>query len=175
MKPLGPALALALAVLAPVGARAQDVAGALTAGFVYADGDPGAAALLDVWIPVDVLRLGACFGAGAIPSDRDERNRVMMPVGASIGLYVPGDVVFSLRARGGLWGGATQDVKLTAGGFVGGGVGLGFHVSPDVTASLVFETWGILGAGETWAIVPGVSLEWGHPVTATDEEEDEHG
>jgi len=159
---LGPAIAL-LALLAPLRAGAQDVAGALTAGFVYADGDPGANAMLDVWIPVDILRLGACFGVGAIPSERDDRNRVMMPVGASLALFTPGDVSFSLRLRGGMWSGATQDVKVTAGGFVGGGAGLGLRLSPDVTVSAVLEAWGLFGAGETWAIVPGLALEWGHP------------
>jgi hypothetical protein len=163
-------LALALAMLGTSGAQAQDVAGALTAGFVYADGDPGAAALLDVWIPVDVLRFGACFGVGAIPSERDDRNRVMMPVGASVALFAPGEVTFSLRLRGGIWGGATQDVKVTAGGFVGGGAGLGLHLSPAVTLSAVVEAWGLLGAGETWAVVPGLALEWGHP---SEDEEDE--
>ena len=162
MRQLGPALAL-LALLGTSGAKAQDIAGALTAGFVYADGDPGAVALLDVWVPVDVLRFGACFGVGAIPSERDDRNRVMMPVGASVALFTPGDVTFSLRLRGGIWGGATQDVKVTAGGFVGGGAGLGLHLSPEVTLSAVLEAWGLFGAGETWAVVPGLAFEWGHP------------
>lgn len=152
-------------------ASAQDVAGALTGSFVYADGDPGASATLDVWVPIDVLRIGGFVGVGTTPAERDARNRVMMPFGASVALFFPGDVVFSLRARGGLWTGATQEVKLTAGGFVGGGAGLGFQVSPSVTASLVFEAWGIFGAGETWAILPGIALEWGHPVPDDSEEE----
>lgn len=174
MSPARPLAFLAAALVAsgvsPAAASAQ-VAGAVSGSFVYADGDAGGAAMLDVWAPVDVLRFGGFFGVGAILADRDERNRVMMPVGASVGLFVGDDVVFSLRARGGVWGGATQDVKLTLGAFLGGGAGLGFHISPEVTASAVFEVWGILGSGETWAIAPGLSLEWGHPVPPVDLDE----
>lgn len=156
-------LAFVLGAL-PSRSAAQDVAGALSAGFVDADGDPGAVALLDLFVPFEFLRLGGFMGVSSIVSDRDERNRVMMPVGASVALVADVGVVLSLRARGGLWGGATQDVKLTLGGFVGGGVGIGFHLSPSVSVSAMIEAWGILGAGETWAVVPGLSLEWGHPV-----------
>jgi hypothetical protein len=147
----------------PSSADAQ-VAGSLGASLVISDGDLGGAAMLDVWAPIDVIRLGGFVGVSAIVSDRDERNRVMMPVGASAGLFLGDDVVFSLRARGGVWGGATQENKLTIGAFLGGGAGLGFHVSPEVSVSAAIEVWGILGAGETWAIAPGLSLEWGHPV-----------
>jgi hypothetical protein len=157
-------VALALSALAPESARADDVAGAVTGSFVYADGDAGGAAMLDVWFAAGVFRIGGCFGVGATPAERDARNRVMMPLGVSMALYFPGDAVFSLRARGGVWAGATQDVKLTVGGFVGGGAGLGFAISPSVTLSAVFEAWGVLGDGETWAIVPGLAVEWGHPV-----------
>lgn len=176
----GPACALllwAVTGLGPATAAAQDldVAGALTASFISSDGDPGGIAMLDVWAPIGVLRLGGFVGAGAIFAERDSHNRVMMPVGASVALVFDGDLVFSLRGRGGVWGGATQDVKLTLGGFLGGGAGMSFHVSPGATVGAVVEVWGILGAGETWAIVPGLTLEWGHPVAAveTDSDRDE--
>lgn len=160
----------------PAGARAQDVAGAVTGSFVMADGDPGAAAMLDVWAPLSIVRLGGFFGVSSIVSDRDAHNRVMMPVGASLALMVDaGPVLLSILGRGGLWGGATQDVKLTIGGFVGGGVGLGFHISPSVSVSAQVELWGILGAGETWALSPGISIAWGHPEPETDDDVSEDG
>jgi hypothetical protein len=167
------ALATLITTMPSSPASAQ-VAGAVSASFVYADGDAGGAAMIDVWAPIDVVRIGGFFGVGALLADRDERNRVMMPVGASVGLFFGDDVTFSLRARGGLWGGATQETKLTVGGFFGGGAGIGLRLSPEVSASAVLEVWGILGAGETWAVAPGLSLEWGHPVPAPpDDEEDD--
>jgi hypothetical protein len=174
-------LALALfvaasALAAPAPARAQDVAGAVTGSFVMADGDPGAAAMLDVWAPLSIVRLGGFFGVSSIVSDRDAHNRVMMPVGASLALAIDaGPVLLSVVGRGGLWGGATQDVKLTIGGFVGGGVGLGFHISPSVSVSAQVELWGILGAGETWALSPGISIAWGHPEPESDVGADDGG
>lgn len=164
-------LILALGCLSARSAQADDVAGALTGAVVVADGDVGGVAMLDVWAPFDVLRIGGFVGVGAIVADRDDRNRVMMPVGASIALVFGDDVRFSLLGRGGMWGGSTQDTKLTVGGFLSGGLGLGFLISPTVSVGGQLEIWGVLGAGETWAIVPGLSLAWGHPSPSVDVEE----
>lgn len=170
------ALALTTTSVA-VPARAQDVAGAVTGSFVIADGDPGAAAMLDVWAPLSIVgaivRIGGFFGVSSIVSERDAHNRVMMPVGASLALMIDaGPAIISIVGRGGVWGGATQEVKLTLGGFVGGGVALGFHLSPSVSVSAQVELWGVLGAGETWALAPGISIAWGHDAP---EMEDESG
>jgi hypothetical protein len=167
------ALVLALGCLPGRAAQADDVAGALTGAAVVADGDVGGVVLLDVWAPFDVLRIGGFVGVGAIVADRDERNRVMMPVGASIALVFGDDIRFTLLGRGGMWGGSTQDTKLTVGGFLSGGLGLGFSISPTVSVGGQLEIWGVLGAGETWAIVPGLSLAWGHPVASVTEEPEE--
>jgi len=164
-------LAVTLGCLPTLSAQADDVAGALTGAVVVADGDVGGVALLDVWAPFDVLRIGGFVGVGAIVADRDDRNRVMMPVGASIALVFGDDVRFTLLGRGGMWGGSTQDTKLTVGGFVSGGIGLGFSISQAVSVGGQLEIWGVLGAGETWAVVPGLSLAWGHPVASVELEE----
>lgn len=164
-------LAVTLGCLPTLSAQADDVAGALTGAVVVADGDVGGVALLDVWAPFDVLRIGGFVGVGAIVADRDDRNRVMMPVGASIALVFGDDVRFTLLGRGGIWGGSTQDTKLTVGGFVSGGIGLGFSISQAVSVGGQLEIWGVLGAGETWAVVPGLSLAWGHPVASVELEE----
>lgn len=158
------ALAVALGCMPARSAQADDVAGALTGAVVIADGDVGGVAMLDVWAPFDVLRIGGFVGVGAIVADRDERNRVMMPVGASIALIFGQDVRLTVLGRGGMWGGSTQDTKLTVGGFLSGGLGLGFAISESVSVGAHVDVWGILGAGETWAVAPGLSLTWGHPV-----------
>lgn len=156
------ALAAALALTSrPVGA--QDVAGSLAGQLLLADGDVGGGALLDVWAPLDWFRVGGFLGIGVIPSERDDaRNRVMMPAGVSVaGRWDGGGVAFSLRARGGLWGGATQATKLTVGGFVGGGLTLGWQASPEIAVVAGIEVWGIFGAGETWCIPFSIGIEWG--------------
>lgn len=169
------ALALAAGLaLAPRVARAQDVAGSLAGHLLIADGDTGGGATLDVWAPIDWLRLGGFVGVGVIPADRDARNRVMMPAGVSVAArWDGGGVAFSLRARGGVWGGATQEAKLTLGGFVGGGATLGWQVSPRVALFVGIEVWGVFGAGESWCVPLSVGLEWGPeapaPSTAIDD------
>lgn len=162
---VGSAAALALAVTlaaAPPAARAQDVAGSLSAGVLVADGDVGGGATLDLWAPFDGFRVGGFLGIGVIPADRDPRNRVMMPAGVSLATHWDlGGVSLGLRARGGLWGGATQEVKLTVGGLVGGGVALGWQASAEISVFASAEFWGILGAGETWCLPLSLGIEWG--------------
>ena len=95
------AAAIAMAIAAgPSSASAQDVepSGALTAHFLVSDGDLGGAAMLDVWAAFEWLRVGGFFGAGAIPSDRDEHNRVLMPFGLSVAAVLPTEYV-SIEVR----------------------------------------------------------------------------
>lgn len=129
-----------------------------------AEGDVGGAVSADVWCAIDAFRFGAFFGVGALPSAADELNRVMMPLAASIGVEVAGELVgFSLRARGGIWGGATQEVKLTAGGFVGGSAYFLVRLGPEAFLSLGLEVWGVLGPGQTVVFAPTVGLTWSPP------------
>ncbi len=175
------ALALTLAsALAPATLAAQDVAvaGALNGHLVVADGDLGGGAMADVWARFDWLRIGAFLGVSSVSSVRDTHNRIAMPIGLSIALVADtGLVELQLRVRGGMWGGATQEVKLTAGGFVGGGPYLAFDLGGGASIGAGIEAWGILGVGETWAIAPGLTLAWGAPVPepALEEEEQEAG
>lgn len=161
------ALTATLTVLALLGvtahASAQDVpAGAVQAHFVASpDTELGGAFTADLWYPIESFRLGGFVGVGAVPSEVDERNRVFMPLGASVAFEAIGDGAgVSLRARGGLWGGATQAVKLTAGGFVGGGAYLLFHLGGGTTLSVGLDVWGLFGAGETALFAPSLGFTW---------------
>ncbi len=163
-------LAAALAAVAvsvalgasPARAQLDQPAGAAHAHFVASpQGDIGGGLSADIAYAMDIFRLGGFFGVVAVPSDEDTRNRIFMPLAASLGIELLGDVVgFSLRARGGLWGGATQEVKLTAGGFVGGGAYLLIALGPGVGISLGLDVWGLFGDGETALIAPGAGLSW---------------
>jgi hypothetical protein len=170
------ALASALA-LAPARACAQvEPAGALGVHMLVADGDLGGLVMLDVWAAVDWLRVGGFVGAGAIPSDRDEHNRVMMPLGISAAAHVVATehLALSVRLRAGLWGGATQAEKLTVGGFFGGGAYLGFQLGGGALIDVGADVWGVIASdawrtpvgpddrvsASTWVIAPGVGLSW---------------
>jgi hypothetical protein len=144
-------------------ASAQDgPAGAVQGVFLASpDGDFGAGLLGDLWVPLDMFRIGGFFGVAAVPSAVDARNRIFMPLGVSLALQVPADdVSVAFCARGGLWGGATQEVKLTVGGFVGGGAYLTASLGGGVALTVGMELWGILGDGETLLFAPGLGLSW---------------
>jgi len=161
-----PVLFLVTALASP--ARAQELSGALGAGPVIADGDVGGGGWVDLWAAFDWLRIGGFTGAITIPSSRDARNRIATPVALSVAAVANlGDVDLELRARGGMWGGATQEVKLTVGGFVGGGAFLDFHLGGGVSVGGGVEVWGFLGAGETWAVAPSLTLTFGPPPPAS--------
>jgi hypothetical protein len=155
-------VAAALASAAPSRVAAQDPVGAVQGHFLASTApDVGGALSADLWFPIGIFRIGGFLGVGAVPSPNDVYNRIFMPVGASVALEIAGDVVgVSLRARGGMWGGATQAVKITAGGFVGGGAWLLFHLSEAVSVSVGMDVWGLFGDGETALFAPGVGLTW---------------
>ncbi len=158
------AFALALSVAAP--AAAQDAfAGGVQGHFLASpQGDLGAGLSADLWYALEMFRFGGFFGVAAVPAEEDLRNRIFMPLGASIGFEAVGDVVgVSIRARGGLWGGATQEVKLTAGGFVGGAAYLLFALGGGVAVNVGLEVWGVFGDGETALFSPSAGLTWSPP------------
>lgn len=176
------ALTAALLCAAPSLAGAQDApAGAVSAHMLVSAStgsqsgldpdlwvpDLGGALGVDLWVPLDIFRVGGFLGVGVLPSANDEHNRVFMPLAASVGLEVLGEVVgVSLRARGGLWGGATQEVKLTAGGFVGGGAYLLFNLGAGAALAVGMDVWGLLGDGQTALFAPGVGFTWTPTVPA---------
>lgn len=159
------AIALALAAgccVAPAVARAQDPVGAVQGHFFASPApDVGGGLSADLWFPIGIFRIGGFLGVGAVPSPNDAYNRIFMPVGASLALEIGGETIgVSLRARGGMWAGATQAVKITAGGFVGGGAWLLFRLSETVNLSVGMDVWGLFGDGETALFAPGVGLSW---------------
>lgn len=177
-------------IVAAAPARAQDApAGAVGLHFSFGElrteedeetgersmhADLGGLIGADLWFPIDWLRLGAYLGVGAIPSDVDVRNRIYMPLAASVAAELLFDQVgVSIRARGGLWAGATQEVKITAGGLVGGGLHLLVHLGGGTALSLGMDVWGILGDGETAVFAPGIGLSWNPAfLDAVDEADD---
>jgi hypothetical protein len=166
LRPLALALLLGsatvLAAAAPV--RAQELSGALSAGPIIADGDVGGGAWVELWAAFDWFRIGGLTGALTIPSARDSHNRFATPLAVSVAAIVDlGDVDLDFRLRGGLWGGSTQEVKMTAGGFVGGAAFLDFHLGGGASLGGGLEVWGFLGAGATWAIAPTLTLTFGPP------------
>lgn len=171
-------LVAALGALAPR-AAAQDVAapsGALTGHFLVADGDLGGAVLLDVWAQLDWARVGGFVGAGAIPAERDDRNRVMMPFGISLaGNLATGELVtLQLRVRLGGWAGATQSEKLAGGVFAGGGAYVGFSIGHGALVLIGADAWAVVSSdawrprmtpddpisASTWVITPALGLAW---------------
>lgn len=148
--------------LAPETARAQELAGSLDAGAVIADGDAGGGLWVDLYAAFDWFRIGGFLGAAVIPSPRDARNRLATPVGLALAAVANvGDVDLGLRLRGGLWGGSTQEAKLTAGGFLGGGAFFAVHLGGGASLGAGVEVWGFLGAGATWAVAPSLTLTFG--------------
>lgn len=163
---LGAAALVALS-LACAPASAQDApAGSVSAHLLASpSADVGGALGADLWYPIDVFRVGGFFGVAVLPSGQDAENRIFMPLAASVGIELLGEIVgFSLRARGGLWGGATQEAKLTAGGFVGGGAYLLFNLGAGVGLGVGMDVWGVLGDGESALFAPGLGLTW-NPAT----------
>lgn len=174
------ALLGALVLAAP--ARADDPAGSLmAAALADPEGDVGAGAMIDLGMPIEnVLRLGGSLGVGSLVSTRDETNRVVMPLGVYVGvvLSLSPDLSILLRARGGIWGGATQEVKLALGGFVGGGVALGISLGSGVSFDIGLDVWGTLGGpnlgtgapSDAVLFAPGLGLSWGGVDVAADPE-----
>jgi len=157
------ALTLALVLATPSLVSAQTLAGALNAGAAFdGNGDVGAGAWVDIWAAFDWARVGGFAGAMTIPSQTDAFDRFAAPVGVSLAAIANlGDYDLDLRARGGFWGGSTQDAKMTAGGFVGGAAFLDVHLGGGASLGAGVEVWGFFGAGSTWAVVPTLTLTWG--------------
>lgn len=175
-----PATLLALSLFAPTvaladdGDEVHDVGLRLGGHFVIAPDRPatmagarddapfGGAGIVDAFGTLGPLELGGFFGVSATPSVNDVYNRVNMLLGAAATLALELDpVVVYVGARGGLWGGATQDMKLGAGGMVGGSLYLGIDLGADVTLDMGLDVWGLLGEGSELQIAPGLRLTFG--------------
>ena len=158
------AVALSASALAPTAARADDPGGAIAGQLYVSDGDVGGGGMIDLWGTVGPLRLGGFFGVTSIPSARDWHNRTMMPAGVHVSLAIDLEAIdLVIVARGGVWGGASQESKMLAGGVVGGGVYVDVALEGGVAVGGGAELLGFFGGGDTWAVVPALRLTWGRP------------
>ncbi|MBX7193603.1 MAG: hypothetical protein K1X94_16220 [Sandaracinaceae bacterium] len=171
----GPVLSLAIAALAlglvaaPASeARADDPGGSIVGQLYVSDGDVGGGGMIDVWGAIGPLRLGGFFGVAAVPSGRDWHNRTMMPAGVHVSLAIDLSAVdLVIVARGGLWGGASQEAKMLVGGLVGGGAYVDVALDGGIALGAGAEVLGLFGGGDTWAVIPGLRLTWGRAVPST--------
>ncbi len=157
-----------LSVLAPAReARAEGPGGSILGQLYVSDGDIGGGGMIDVWGALGPLRLGGFFGVLSIPSARDWHNRTMMPAGAHVSLALDLSVVdLVIVARGGIWGGASQESKLLAGGMFGGGAYLDVALDGGIAVGGGLEAFAFFGGGDTWAVVPALRLTWGRTIPA---------
>lgn len=171
-------LATWLVVSAPI-ARAQDSsetgdpAFALTgglavrAGSIRGDSQLGGVLLFDVWYARGPLRLGGSTGITALFGD-DEETRTLAPLLASIAIESLGPRLgFSMRFRGGLWAGATDD-GLRAGPMLAGGLFLHYLVDPRISIAAGVDTLFLFSHGDTSLFVPSISLVF-RPGTSPDD------
>lgn len=145
-------------------AHAQDpFAGRVGASvLVSTRGDVGGAVHSDLWFAADVFRVGGFLGAGVVPAEEDARNRVYMPVGASLALITEGGPLgIGATVRGGLWAGATQAEKLAIGGCIGGSLDFTISLGAGAALTLGLDVWGLFGSGASLLFAPAVGFTWG--------------
>lgn len=164
-------LATAIASVVGLGARAQarEPGGSIVGSMLVSEGDVGGGARVELWGALGALRLGGFFGVAALSSELDWRNRTMMPAGALVALaFDVGLVELVVTARGGMWGGASQEDKLRVGGLVGGGAWVDFAMEGGIGLGIGAELLGLFGGGDTWVVEPGLRLTWGRPTSASE-------
>ena len=135
-------------------ARAEDPAFALTvgpavrAGTVGGERQFGGVLSFDVWYPRGPLRLGASTGIVSL-FGKDELTRTFAPLGPTFG--------FSLRFRGGLWAGVT-DEGLRMGTMLTGGLFLHYRIEERISLALGVDTLFTFGHGDISLFAPSLSL-----------------
>jgi hypothetical protein len=103
--------------------------------------DFGAGAIADLGARLGPLRLGGALGLAAVTSADGVRSRVYMPLAVSFGLSLAADPIeIELRARAGLWGGAT-DLGLRADLWASGGLLIGLDLGSGVRAQVGVDVW----------------------------------
>lgn len=140
--------------------------GAVDAAGLFGRDVWGGALTIDVWAALaesDAVRvgLGGAIGGAALTSDDDARSRILMPLGASASLFISpsGTWFLDFRARGGMWGGATNQ-GLAAGGWVAGSAYFGYALGPNASLGLGATAWGLLGHGSIFAVGPAITAVW---------------
>jgi hypothetical protein len=154
-------VAFALSASAATAHAEGQPSGAVTGHALFSDQAWGGALVVDVTAPFGALRVGGALAVAALTSDDDARSRVAMPAGLSLHLVVPTASAWWLdvRARAGLWGGATSQ-GLRAGAWLAGGGFVGFVLGPTVAVAAGAELWFLGGQGDTFGVAPGISLTW---------------
>src|SRR5690606_18335630 len=156
-------LAALSCVATPGSARAQEHGGgALTGSLLLRNTkspDLGGALLADLWYVDGALRAGAVLGAALIKGDHDEAS-AFGPVGLSVAVASePAPVGFSLRLRGGGWGGATGE-GFRGGGFLAAGFHMEYALHPRLVLAAGMDACFLFGQGDTTVFAPGLSLVW---------------
>jgi hypothetical protein len=164
---------VACTVLSGASARAEEPAFALSSGLVVRAGPVGGetqlggALLFDVWYPRGPVRIGGTTGVIAL-FGQEERTRIFAPLLFSLAVETMGPKLgFSLRFRGGMWAGATDD-GLKAGSMLGGGVFLHYRVEERISIALGVDTLFVFGHGDISLFVPSLSLVY-RPGASPDE------
>ena len=120
----------------------------------------GGALMVDLWEPIGVFRLGLAAGVGALTNGEDADNRLVAPLGLSLGLqFGTGTVGLSLTGRAGVWGGANNQ-GLDGGGFLSGGASLDIRVGERIDLGLGVEIWGFFDGPTRMMVSPALSIKW---------------
>ncbi|MDW8246078.1 MAG: hypothetical protein RMJ84_05840, partial [Sandaracinaceae bacterium] len=154
---------ITLAIASPL--HAQEVEGSVGAHLLLNPPDVGGALSVDAWGRVAFFRLGGTFGAMAFPSENDARNRAMMPIGILGAVEGQVDKIgFGAGVRGGAWGGASQEVKLSGGLWVGASLFLDIPIGPEAKFGPGVDVWGFGGGGSEMLLwVATLRLSWFSP------------
>jgi hypothetical protein len=157
------ALLVLLLTAVPATAAAEwRPSGSLGAGVLVrpSEGDLGVGALIDIWHPIGVLRLGGTAGLGLLTSENDDRTRIFMPVALSGAVVLQGEVIgFSVRLRAGLWGGALNE-GLRAGPFLGGGAYVHVRIDDRIAVAAGSDVWGLFAHDDALLVFPSIGLVW---------------
>ena len=150
---------LCFSIAAPAAAEWRP-SGALTGAVLLRDSNPGPGVLVDLWEPVGILRFGGAIGVGAVNHPEADFTRVLMPVGASLGLRLPmGRVQLALRLRGGIWAGALNE-GLSAGGWFSASAGFEYALDDTLGLGVSFDAWYLTGRDSVLLYAPSLGLSW---------------
>lgn len=161
------AVATLCATLTPTEASAQWEPSGRLAGSLQidlgGDGDErrlGGALTVDLWSALGPARLGFVTGLGALTRGDDDDNRIYAPLGLSVGAGTSGNRVdFTVLARGGIWGGATNQ-GLRVGAFLGGGASLDLRIDDVLSVAVALDVWVFFREETRVALSPSIGLQW---------------
>lgn len=139
------------------------IAGALQIDLGEGESDErrfGGALTVDLWSALGPARLGFVTGLGALTRGDDDENRIYAPLGLSVGAGTSGHTVdFTVLARGGIWGGATNQ-GLRVGAFLGGGASLDLRIDDVLSVAVALDVWVFFREETRVALSPSIGLQW---------------